>query len=467
MMRGWDAASFRDGKGRVYADGGRIFRVLSPAGWANWRAFSEHPLASELMAEDRLVRTWSVPDGLHGVTGDPVLEHEPVPFVSYAYEWPFGLLQRAALLHLELLRRLIPEGFILSDATPSNVMFRGIRPVFIDVGSIVPYQPGDVWQGFRQFLQTMLYPLLLSAYKGVPHQAWLRGAGEEGLPAWQVSRLFGWRDLRRPGVLTYVKLSAALDRAATGHLDITRRELQNSRVAAPVLLRNVEKLERVISRLRPRASRGPWQKYSASAVYGAEGQRRKREAVSALVAKVSPKPRLVWDLGSNTGEYSALVSPYAELVVAMDDVETIVQDVCTRCDAEGIENVLPLIVDITNPSPGQGWRGAERRALVARGEPDLILALALIHHAVITKGVPADQFLEEIAGWGRYCLVEHVPPTDPMVERLRRNVGESGHDVPDRRAFETLVSKRFQVRGVHDLAESRALYLLETRRTSA
>lgn len=397
----------------------------------------------------------------------PVLEHERVRFVSYAFEWPFSLLRQAALLHLHLLERLIPEGFILNDATPSNVMFRGIQPVFIDVASIVPYQPGDVWQGLKQFLETMLYPLLLSAHKGIPHQAWLRGAGEDGLPLWQVARLFGWRDILRPGVLSHVKLSAALERITSGSLEVTRGELRATGVPMAVLLKNIRKLKRIVTRLEPRIRRRVWIDYDGGFVYSEVARARKRAAVLAAVTRLALRAGMIWDLGCNTGEYSILLSGRAGLVVAMDEDEAVVDELCRRCRDRGVDNVLPLVVDIANPSPAQGWRGAERRPLTGRGTPDLILILALMHHLVLTKNLPADELLEEFGRLGRYCLIEHIAPGDPMAERLRGNLGEGRNEIPDPRAFEALADRHFHIREIVCLAESRRLYLLESRRAVA
>ena len=261
-----DGASFRDRKGHVYHSEGRVLRALSEAALQNWRAFAARPIANRLIAEGLLVATWEVSDRIAGDAHQGVLEHERIPFVSYAFEWPFELLRHAALLHLALLARLIPEGFILADATPSNVMFQGTRPVFIDAGSIVPYHPGDVWQAFQQFLQTMLYPLMSAAYKGIPYHAWLRGAGEDGIPAWQAARLFGWRDCLKPGVLRYAKLGAALNGAARRRLAVTRGEIAGAGMPASVILKNLRSLERLVAGLDPPTGRPVWIDYNGGSV---------------------------------------------------------------------------------------------------------------------------------------------------------------------------------------------------------
>ena len=183
----------------------------------------------------------------------------------------------------------------------------------------------------------------------------------------------------------------------------------------------------------------------------------------AALARLAPRARLVWDLGCNTGEYSLLASTGAALTVAMDGDEVVVDDLCRRCEQDGVLNILPLVVDLANPSPAQGWRGVERRALIERGVPDLCLVLALIHHLVLAQGVPADELLEELSRTGRYCLFEHVSPKDPMAERLRGGRGEGGNELPDREAFEQLASRHFSVQEVTPLTDTRALYLLRSR----
>src|SRR5687767_8716178 len=108
VTNGQDGASFRDRKGSVHHVDGRVLRALSPAGLTNWRAFSSHPLSTELMTEGSLVATREATWEFASHQASVCLEHEPVRFISYAFEWPFLLLKRAALLHLNLLTRLIP-----------------------------------------------------------------------------------------------------------------------------------------------------------------------------------------------------------------------------------------------------------------------------------------------------------------------------------------------------------------------
>ena len=181
VASGLEPGSFRDPDSRVFTTDGRVLRLLSEQGLADWRELSSTGLVDELVGEGRLVGTREVEEeaalgeAIHGgVAG--VLEHDRIPFVSYPYEWTFSMLRDAALLQLGLLRRALDQGLILKDSTPYNVQFWGTEPVFIDVGSFEKQREGEPWAGYRQFCMLFLNPLLLQAYKGIDFRPWLRGS---------------------------------------------------------------------------------------------------------------------------------------------------------------------------------------------------------------------------------------------------------------------------------------------------
>ena len=135
-----DPGSFRDRESRVFYRDGRVFRALGRPAAEAWRKLSGCDFFARLTAAGRLVGTREADldrDELRQLSPAWVaaLEHDPIPFLSYPYEWSFGMLQDAALLHLELLAAALGEGMILKDASSYNVQWRGPRPVFIDVGS--------------------------------------------------------------------------------------------------------------------------------------------------------------------------------------------------------------------------------------------------------------------------------------------------------------------------------------------
>jgi hypothetical protein len=384
-----DPGSFRDRSSRVFYAGDAVFRTLDAAALDSWRQLAQRPFFRRLLAAGKVVGSEeaTAPPGLEAALPPPdggswagVLRHERVPFVSYPFEWPFGMLRAAAELQLELLDEALADGFTLKDASSYNVQWLGTRPVFIDAASFVPWTPGDPWVGYQQFCQLFLYPLLLTAHKDIAFQPVLRGQ-LEGPGAQQCARLFGWRDLLRRGVLAHVWLQARLQRATEGSGRGLRGELRAARLPREVVVANVRRMRRLVAGLEWSSRRSQWSEYAAECSYTAADAATKRSFVATAAAQ--RRWRLVWDLGANTGTYTRIAAEHADYALALDADHLAVERLYRALAAEGERRILPLVYDVLDPSPGLGWRGRERRPLEGRGEPDLVLALALLHHLAI------------------------------------------------------------------------------------
>jgi SAM-dependent methyltransferase len=461
-----EPGSFRDPDSRVVRSEGRVFRVLSERGLADWRALSASPLLAQLVDERKLIGTreaGSVELGATGLYGPVagVLEHDVVPFVSYPYEWTFGMLRAAALLQLELVRRSVEAGWMLKDSSPYNVQFVGARPVFVDVGSFEPLRDGEPWAGYRQFCMLFLYPLMVHAWKNVPFQPRLRGAIDGISPA-EARNLLSGRDLFHRGVLTNVVLHNRLERRyATSTRDV-KGELRRAGFRKELIVANVGRLERLVSRLRPRRSDSTWSDYGLTTTYSDEDAERKRRFVADAVRAESP--RLVWDVGANEGRHSRDAAATAGYVVAMDADAVVADRLYAELEEERSEKILPLVVNVVDPSPGLGWRGLERQPLPERGRPDLTLCLALLHHVSISGNVPIASFLDWLRDLGGAIVIEFPTPEDPMVSRLLAR--KRPHDHPDYRRdwFERSLEERFDVLESAELgAGSRVLYHARSR----
>jgi len=456
----FDPGSFRDRASRVFADGGRIYRGLSPAGRADWERLSSTRAFARWVESGRVVATTVVDpsefsDPSWAEPWDLVLRHERVPFLSYVYEWPFGMLRRAALLQLELMRDALVEDLILKDATPYNVQWHGARPVFVDVGSFTRLRSGEPWAGYRQFCELQLYPLMLAAYKGVDFRAWLRG-DLDGIAPRDAKALFSWRDRLRPGVMTHAVLHALLaDRYSDTKQDV-KKGLRDAGFHKELIVANVERLTRLVGKLAPRSRRSEWSDYADSHGYDDANHARK---VAFVRRAVLDRPReLVWDLGANTGEYSRVAAESCELVVAMDGDALAVDRLYASLEGEARERILPLVMNLQNPSSATGWRGRERAALEERGRPDLVLALALIHHMTIGAHVPVPAFVEWLASLGGDLVIEFVTKDDPMVVKLLRNKDDL-YDDYDVDVFERELRRWYDVIASESLAGgTRRLY---------
>jgi len=201
-----EPGSFRDRNGRVFYRDGEIYRSLGPTALANWQRLKETPFLAARMAEGSVVETRDADPALAPEAAG-VIAHARIPFVCYPYEWTFGMLKDAALLHLDLMRDALDADMILKDATPYNIQWRGVNPVFIDIPSFEPLERGEPWVGYRQFCELFLYPLMLQAYKGVDFRPWLRGR-IDGIPAAEMQGLMSARDMLRPGVWAFASASS-------------------------------------------------------------------------------------------------------------------------------------------------------------------------------------------------------------------------------------------------------------------
>jgi hypothetical protein len=447
-----------------------VYRVLSETGADDWRALAGSPLLERLTSEGSLVGTEEVgPDALGEAAAgvlpegaDAVLRHERIPFVSYPYEWTFGMLQDAALLTLDLELAALEQGLTLKDATPYNVQFRGSAPVFIDVGSFERLREGEPWAGYRQFCMLFLYPLLLQAYKDIPFQPWLRGS-IDGITPSEAARFFSLRDRLRRGVLTHVALHARLERRYEGRgSGEVKQDLKRANFKTELVKANVARLRKLVAKLGWKAGDTAWTSYRQECTYSDADAERKAAFVRESVAAI--RPDMVWDMGCNDGAYSRIAAESADRVIAFDYDHATVEALYRSLRSDGEQRILPLVGNLADPSPGLGWRGLERRPLEDRGTPDLALALALIHHVSITANVPVAEFLDWLIELDCALVIEFPTREDPMVTRLLSGKREGSNADYELETFERLLGERFEIERTEPLPSgTRVLYQARPR----
>jgi len=459
-MPSFDPGSFRDREGRVFYREGKVFRALSPRAAAAWKKLDGSKFFPRFVAAGNVVATREAdfsPAALKELSPHWVLalEHERIPFISYPYEWSFSMLRDAARLQLDLTIAALAENMILKDASSYNVQWRGACPVFVDTASFDVWEKGEPWVGYLQFCQLFLYPLLLSAYRDVPFQTWLRGA-IDGIPPEEMLAVLTLRDRFRPGVLKDVYIQAKLKARFADTRQDVRGDLSRVGFGKELILNNLRRLKKIVDRLEWRRSSSQWAGYVDESSYDDETTAAKK----AFVAEAAGSRRwsLAWDLGANTGTFSRIAAEHAEYVVAFDADLLAIEKLYLSLRADGVENVLPLVMNLADPSPSLGWRHRERKALTERGAPELILCLALIHHLVITANIPMPELVDWLAGLGAHLVIELVTKDDGQVRRLLRNKPDIYHDY-EIEPFEEHLSRHFQiVRRKRYHAETRILY---------
>lgn len=419
----FDPASFRDPEGRLFHWQGRIFRSLGSKGAGHFEAASRLGLIRELEEAGLAVRSRACSPGETAAFRLPVacplvLEHEKIPFISYPYEWSFEMLRKAALTHLDIMLRLVGHGFILKDSTAYNYQFQGAECRLIDLASIEKRSVKEPWMGYTQFCRHFLNPLLLFSLLNVPPHAILRSS-LEGVRVEDADALISpWKQWKA-GVLLHLRAQSMLARRASGAVSERGlfEELPDQR---NLILATARRLRGLIVRLRPPGLRTVWSDYEATQSYTRASHEAKREFLRQKIREL--KPAQVFDLGANTGEYSLIASEKAGHVVAMDADPSVVDRLYLRIVENKTGNILPLLVDLSNPSPDQGFAGRERKSLFSRGRADLVIAFALLHHLRISGNIPLRAILEWFHSMGAsHLLVEFIPKTDPMVHQLLKN----------------------------------------------
>jgi hypothetical protein len=436
-----------------------VFRALSPAGLEEWRALAGSTLWRELQQEGSVVATEEAAvDSFPGLlAGDAagVLRHERVPFVSYPYEWPFAMLKDAALLQLDICRRALRADLALKDASPYNVQWRGARPVFIDVGSFERLRPDEPWAGYRQFCMLFLYPLMLQAYKDLPFQPALRGSLDGIAPHDARALLAGERF--RKGVLSNVLLHARLEsRYAGAEGREVKRDLKRAGFGKELLAANFARLEKLVARLEWKPGETAWTGYAEDNTYDAAAVGAKERFVREAVAR--RRVALTWDVGCNDGRFARIAAGSAGLVVALDSDHATVDALYRRLREERREDVLPLVMSVTDPSPDLGWRHRERASLERRGAPGLVLCLAVVHHVCITGNVPVRELLDWLRALGAALVIEFPDRSDPMVQRLLGGKREGSNPDYEHDTFERALAERFEVDRSEAVSPTRTLY---------
>lgn len=458
-----EPASFRDPDSGVFHLDGRILRGLSERGADDWDRLTHTSFFPRLVAEGRIVETrpyeGEAPPSPRGEAWARVVEHERIPFLSYPYEWPFAMLRDAAELHLEVLLAALDEGFSTKDGTAYNVQFAAGRPVFIDIGSFEP--ANGPWPGYRQFCQTLLFPLLVQAHLGIPFQPLMRGS-IDGLPPLTVAPMFKGLRKWRKGVLRNVVLHGALERKVTTSSEQMKRQLRSAGFSVELAKAMSGKLLKLVRSLDVRRSGSTWSDYRDTCTYTDDAAAAKQRFVEQAVADGTA--RTVLDLGANDGAYSLVAAEHADLVIAVDGDEAVIDALYRKLRADEVTNVLPLVMNLVDPSPGIGWRNLERSSFSERARPDVVLALALVHHLAIGANVPLPQVVDWLRSFDARVVVEFVDPADPMAQRLLGNKPAGLFDDYTEAGFESLIGKQFEVRRREVLpGATRTIYLLEPR----
>jgi SAM-dependent methyltransferase len=455
------AASFRDPSGFVFVRDNVLYRQVNQSFQPDFDYLVESGLYGALLEQELIVPHEEADLALaRSPDAYKILRPDRIPFISYPYEWSFGEMKDAALATLRLQEMALDHGMSLRDASAYNIQFRRGKPVLIDTLSFERLRGNTPWAAYRQFCQHFLAPLAMMSYRDI-RLGQLSRIHLDGVPLDLAAAVLPFRARLRWSLLIHLFLHARSQRKYAATTD-ARSASGRRRFPLQAFRGLIQSLRRAIQKLRWDPSPTVWATYYSEAEsYSLDALESKKALVDSLVEESSPKQ--IWDLGANTGLFSRLAAAKGADVISFDldpsAVELNYRDVVSA----GETNVLPLVMDLTNPSPAIGWENRERISLAERGPTDLVLALALVHHLAIANNVPLSGVAEFFRGLAPWLIVEFVPKGDPQVDRLLAT-REDIFPNYTLEGFERSFSERFSiVRSDRIAGSERVLYLMRTR----
>lgn len=420
-----DSGSFRDPSGYVFMLDDDVIRTVNPSAAHTFESVLESQVIAQLVQQGLMIDT-DVNPGLNvdvdrflGARGEKpsfLLKHPKIGFISYPYEWTFTQLKDAALVHLNIQLVAFERGMVLSDATPFNMQFINGKPVHIDVLSLKPYVTGEPWSAYNQFCRLFLLPLLIEAWAGLPFQGFLR-ASLDGVKFSDAVKILPKRKLYASlnGMVHVLLQSKMVDKTSSSQASDQQQKtvtLSSARYKAILL-----EMQVWISGLKSgRDVRSYWNEYAHVNSYQENMRLIKERFVSQWATRL-PNGTL-WDIGGNTGDYSmkAIQAGMKNAVIFDGDIDSL-EKAYQRAKTEKAP-LLPVLMDLADPSPAMGWNQVERKGLNERQKPDGILALAVIHHLVIGRNLPHESVIAWFVNMAPQGIIEFVPKSDPMVRQM-------------------------------------------------
>ena len=415
-----NAGSFRDPSGFVFDKNGTLLRQINGCYRQDFEALQQSGLLQSLHKSSDLISHEEV--GIENAASSEayrVIKPERIPFVSYPYEWSFSQLKDAALLTLTIQLKSLEYCLSLKDASAYNIQFMNGKPIFIDTLSFERHVEGTPWVAYGQFCQHFLAPLALMSHVDVRLGQLLR-VHLDGIPLDLASRLLPFSTLFRPGIFFHLHLhSKSQQKYANQNKYLIKSpapEKKPKKIARESLVGIIKNLKKTIQNLRWEPSGTQWIYYYDVTNYTSPAFSHKIRIIEEFM-KMS-NPQTIWDLGANDGTFSRIACSTGARIISFDADAAAVEKNYLRCKDDKETRILPLVVDVTNPSSAIGWSNRERHSIIQRGPADMALVLALIHHLCIGNNLSFAMVAEFLSMVCTQLILEFVPKNDLQVQRL-------------------------------------------------
>ncbi len=450
-------SSFRDPSGFLFTSDGKLLRQINQIYKKEYDLFISSGLYKKLSNKKLLIpHEEKNGSAFYSKEGYKIIDPNKVAYISYPYEWSFSQLKDAALLTLKIQKISLEYNFILKDASAYNVQFHKGAPIFIDTLSFEKYQEGCPWQAYKQFCQHFLAPLALISYKDI-RLGQLSRLFIDGIDLGLASKLLPISSKLNFPLLAHIHLHA---KSQKHHAN---KQINNKRkLSKHALLALINSLESAINKLKRPQTNTEWDKYYGFTNYSEDAFKYKKEFVEGFLKEI--KPTSVWDMGGNTGVFSRLASNNNIPTICFDiDLMAVEKNYLDIKKNKEI-NILPLFLDLTNPSPDIGWANKERNSWKNRGPADVLMALALIHHLAISNNIPFNKIAQYFNCLSKNLIIEFIPKEDSNVKKLlstRKDIFSQYNQ----ENFEKSFSQYFKIKKRKKIPKSKRIIYLMTKKS--
>ena len=448
------SSSYRDPSGFMFEVKGVLYRQINNSFKIHLDHFIESGCYAHLTKGKLLIPHEELSENITGSKDCyKTIRPERIAFISYPYEWSFDMLKDAALLTLQVAKECLSFEVILKDATPYNVQWHEGKPIFIDTLSFEKYNAAEPWIAYRQFCESFLSPLLLMSYSNQPLQSMLL-AYPDGIPIQVTKSLLPWKSKLSLHTYLHIHLHAKYAMRHRGKQEknaaFSKRKMENL----------ISSLQTLIAGLKWKGQTTTWENYYEEATKRNDYVDEKKKIIQSWLNEI-PLLSTIADAGANEGEFSLLASSFGKNIIAADFDHAAINKMYNKLKIDGITNILPLLIDLANPSPATGLNNAERNSFTERMNADLCLALALIHHLAIGKNIPFGSIAAYFAKISEYLLIEFIPKEDEKVQFMltqKKDIYNSYNETVFTKSFE----EYFSILKTKQISNSgRILYLMK------
>lgn len=448
-------ASFRDPSGFIFWDNGKLIRQINKSYADNYELLMSSGLYDKLIGKELLIPHQEL-DNASDKSYKQILP-KIIPFISYPYEWTFGQLKDAALATLAIQKISMKYGMSLKDASAFNIQFWKGKPVLIDSLSFEKLNKTKPWIAYRQFCQHFLAPLAIASHQDIRAIQMLR-THIDGIPLDLASKLLSKTTWANPSLLMHLHFHAS-SQAKYASRKIDRKAHSMNKYALEGM---ISSLIKAIEKLHWKKKDTEWGEYYSFTNYSQKAFNRKKMIIEKYFDQLPTQPEQVWDLGANTGLFSRVASNKNIFTVSFDVDYSAVEQNYQQTKKEKERKILPLFLDLTNPSTDLGWAHQERESLETRSPADLAFALALIHHISISNNVPFGRVAQYFSRLCKHLIIEFVPKNDSNAQKLLL-MREDIFDKYDQENFEKEFSRYFKIIDKSSITNSeRFLYLMRS-----